>query len=59
MGLAKEEALETIGKLPEDADMEEIMYRLYVVDKIRKAQIAADENRTTGSEQLKQEVENW
>ena len=35
---AKQEALETIGKLPDDADMDEIMYRLYVLDKVRKGQ---------------------
>ena len=31
MHAAKQEALNTIGKLPEDTDMEEIMYRLYVL----------------------------
>ena len=34
---AKQEALKTIDQLPDDADMDEIMYRLYVLDKIRKA----------------------
>ena len=29
MQLAKQEALEAIGKLPDDVDMDEIMYRLY------------------------------
>ena len=38
MHAAKQEALETIGRLPEDVDMEEIIYRLYVLDKIRKGQ---------------------
>jgi len=33
MYAAKQEALETIGKLPEDTGMDEIMYRLYVLDK--------------------------
>ena len=36
MQAAKQEAPNSIGQLPEDTDMEEIMYRLYVLDKIRK-----------------------
>lgn len=32
----KQEVLKVINQLPEDADMDEIMYRLYVLDKIKK-----------------------
>ena len=39
---AKQEALEAIGKLPEDTDMDEIMYRLYLLDKIRKEREAVE-----------------
>ena len=56
---AKQEALETIGKLPDDADMDEIMYRLYVLDKIRKGQEAADQCKTITSEELKREIDTW
>jgi hypothetical protein len=56
---AKQDALETIGKLPDDADMDEIMYRLYVLDKIRKGQEAVEQGRTTSSEDLKREIESW
>ena len=56
---AKQEALETIGRLPDDADMDEIMYRLYVLDKIRKGREAAEQGRTTSHEDLKREIETW
>ena len=56
---AKQEALETIGKLPDDADMDEIMYRLYVLDKVRKGQKAVEDGRTTTSKDLKSELETW
>jgi len=56
---AKQEALKAIGKLPEDADMDEIMYRLYVLDKIRKGQQAADEGRSISHEELKREIDTW
>jgi predicted transcriptional regulator len=56
---AKQEALETIGKLPDDTDMDEIMYRLYVLDKIRKGQEAAEQGQTITSEELKREIDSW
>ena len=59
MRAAKQEALNTIGQLPEDADMEEIMYRLYVLDKIRKGQEAVKEGKTITSEELKREIDSW
>ncbi len=59
MQAAKQDALETIGKLPDDTDMDEIMYRLYVLDKIRKGQQAVEQGQTTTSEDLKREIETW
>ncbi|MCP5444731.1 MAG: hypothetical protein H6968_17025 [Chromatiaceae bacterium] len=59
MHAAKQEALETIGKLPDDTDMDEIMYRLYVLDKIRKGQEAIEQGQTVTSEELKREIDSW
>jgi predicted transcriptional regulator len=59
MPAVKEEALDAIAKLPDDTDMDEIMYRLYVLDKIRKGREAADQGRTTNHEDLKREIETW
>lgn len=56
---AKQDALETIGKLPDDTEMDEIMYRLYLLDKIRKGQKAVEQGRTISSEELKREIESW
>jgi hypothetical protein len=56
---AKQEALDTIGKLPDDTDMDEIMYRLYVLDKIRKGQEAAKQGHTITSDELKREIDTW
>ncbi len=56
---AKQDALDTINKLPDDADMDEIMYRLYVLDKIRKGQEAANQGKTVTSEELKREIDTW
>ena len=59
MHAAKQEALNSITQLPEDTDMEEIMYRLYVLDKIRKGQEAIKLGHTLSSEELKREIDTW
>lgn len=59
MHIAKQEALNTIGQLPDDADIDEIMYQLYVLDKIRKGQKAVKQGNTLTSEALKQEIDSW
>jgi hypothetical protein len=59
MHAAKQEALEAIGKLPDDTDMDEIMYQLYVLDKIRKGQEAVEKGQTITSEELKREIDSW
>lgn len=55
----KQAALNAINKLPEDADIDEIMYQLYVVDKIQKAQQAVEQQHVLSSEDLKREIDSW
>ncbi|MFT5502318.1 MAG: hypothetical protein ACI845_000836 [Gammaproteobacteria bacterium] len=59
MQAAKQEVLNTINQLPENTDMDEIMYRLYVLDKIRKGQEAVEQCKTTTSEELGREINSW
>ncbi len=59
MQTARQDALETIDKLPDDADMDEIMCQLYVLDKIRRGREAAEQGRTVSSEDLKRESDTW
>jgi 5,10-methylene-tetrahydrofolate dehydrogenase/methenyl tetrahydrofolate cyclohydrolase len=56
---AKQAALNAINKLPEDADIEEIMYQLYVVDKIQKAQRAIEKQKIFSSDELKLKIDSW
>jgi hypothetical protein len=39
--------------------MDEIMYRLYVLDKIRKGQEAVVQGKTISNEELKREIDTW
>jgi predicted transcriptional regulator len=56
----KQEVMNAISKLPDDInDIEEIMYQLYVIDKIRKGRAASEQGRTITSENLKSEIDAW
>ena len=59
MQAAKQDALHTINQLPDTANMEEIMYRLYVLDKIRKGQEAVEQGETLTSKELQREIDTW
>lgn len=56
---AKQEALEAIQRLPDTADMEEIMYRLYVLENVRRGQKDAKEGKTTPAEQVLRDIQTW
>ena len=59
MQSVKEEAIKVISSMPEPVDIDEIMYRLYVVDKIRKGRDAAEKGDTITIDALKKEIEQW
>jgi hypothetical protein len=59
MQATKQEALDAIAKLPDDADLDEIMYRLYVLDKIRKGRQDVAQNKLTSTEDLRREIDTW
>jgi hypothetical protein len=44
------------GRLPGDTDFDEIMYRLYVFDKIRLGRKDVEMSRTISSEDLKRDL---
>ncbi len=56
---AKQEALEAIQRLPDTADIEEIMYRLYVLESIRRGQKDAEQGKTTPAEQVLRDIQSW
>ena len=59
MNTLKQEALTAIAQLPETADVDTIMYRLYVIDKVIKGREAVERGETISSEDLKREIESW
>jgi len=59
MNTLKQEALSAIAQLPETADVDTIMYRLYVIDKVMKGRAAVKKGETISAEDLKREIESW
>ncbi|MDP1772504.1 MAG: hypothetical protein Q8L15_09490 [Methylobacter sp.] len=59
MQAVKQEALNTIARLPEDADMEEIMYRLYVLENIRRGQQDVAQGKTQSAEEVLRDIQTW
>ena len=59
MQAIKQLALDTIQELPEDVDLDEIRYRLYVLDKVRKGKQAVDQGRVIDSEELRRRIDSW
>jgi hypothetical protein len=56
---AKQEAIDAIQRLPDSADMEQIMYRLYVLENIRHGQADSLLGKTTPVEELLQDIQTW
>ncbi|MGB5155814.1 hypothetical protein [Desulfobacterium sp. N47] len=48
-----------IEQLPETADIDAIMYKLYVIDKVKKGREAVEKGDTISAEDLKGEIESW
>ena len=59
METLKQEAIKTISSLPENVDLDEIMYKLYLVDKVRKGEKAIGEGKKISSSDLEKEVKSW
>ena len=55
----KQEALNVISKMPDTAEIDDIMYRLYVIDKVRKGREAIKRGEVVSIEDLKKEIESW
>ncbi len=56
---AKQEALNAIQRLPDTVDTEEIMYRLYVLENIRRGQQDAAEGKSQSAEDILKDIQSW
>ena len=56
---AKQEAIATIERLPDNVPLDEIIYRLHVLSKIHQGLGDLDDGRVVPSEELAAEIEQW
>lgn len=59
MQTIKETVIEAISRLPEGVSMEEIMYKLYVIDKITKGEQDIEKGNLIDVDKLRKEIEKW
>ena len=59
METLKQEVIRVISKLPDTANIDDIMYELYVIDKVKKGREAAEHGETISIEYLKREMQTW
>lgn len=55
----KQEAIEAIQRLPDLTGMEEIMYRLYVLESIRSGWEDAERKDTTPADDVIVDIRGW
>lgn len=55
----KQDAIEAIQNLPDTANIEDIMYRLYVLENIKRGQDDIAQGKLTTTDDLLQEIKTW
>lgn len=56
---AKKATLELVERLEEDVTFEDIMYELYVLQKIERGRRDAEGGRTVSHEEAKERLDQW
>ena len=59
METLKQEAIQVISNMPDSSEIEDIMYQIYVLDKVRKAREAIENGDSTSIDDLRKEIEAW
>ena len=53
MQVAKNELLDLVNQMPDECDLEDVQYRLYVLEKIKRGDQAVEEGRVISHEDVK------
>ena len=57
--MLQDQVKQAMKGLPKEAHLDDIMYRLYILDRIEKAEAEADRKETKTLEDLREEVAKW
>lgn len=55
----KQDAIEAIEQLPDNVPFDEILYRLYVLHRVRQGMQDVEAGRGIPSDELVREIEQW
>lgn len=59
MDSLKQTVIDAISKMPETVKVDEIMYKLYLIDKVMKGEKDISEGRFVDVDRLRKEIEQW
>lgn len=59
MTIRKEEVLDLLRTLPDEVDIEEIIYRLYLREKLAAAEADIAAGRTVSAAEARKQAEQW
>jgi len=59
MTMGKEEALELMRQLPDEVDIEELIYRLYLREKLAAAESDIAAGGTLSAEEVRERARQW
>lgn len=59
MNIRKAEILQLIRELPDEVDVEELIYRLYLREKLEAAEADIAAGRTVSAEELRAQAKSW
>ncbi len=59
MTISKEEVLDLVSQLPDPIEVEELIYRLYLREKLAIAEESLAEGRALSSEEVRAQVSSW
>ena len=59
MSIAKEEVHALLTKLPDDCSLEDIVFHLYVIEKVRNGLEVADSQGAISQEEVEQRFGKW
>jgi hypothetical protein len=59
MTMPKEEVLELVRQLPDEVDLEEVIYRLYLREKLAAAEADIAAGRTLSPEEVQEQARTW
>jgi hypothetical protein len=59
MTISKEEVLELVKQLPEQLEIEELIYRLYMREKLAAAEVDIAAGRTLSAAEVRAQAASW